>query len=60
MKRKRLAVKLVKKMSASHARVLPDKRYDGTYGKCQASEDYFFFQQICDEVEGTYENKTVQ
>jgi hypothetical protein len=68
MKRQRLTVKWVKEMSASHGtaartKVVPDKRRtacDGTCGKCQACEDDFFFKQICDEVEGAYENKTVQ
>jgi hypothetical protein len=60
MKRKRLTVTLVTEMSASHARVAPDWRCDGTCGRCQACKDDFFFQQICDEVEGTYEDKTVQ
>ena len=63
MKRKRLAAKLAKEMSASHARVVPDKRRtacDGTCGNCPACKDDFFFQQICDEVEGTYDDKTVQ
>ncbi len=60
MKRQRLTVKWVKEMSASHARVVPDKRCDNTCGKCLAREDDFFFQQICDDVEGTYKDKTVQ
>jgi hypothetical protein len=61
-------MKLIKKMSASqgrvvHTRVVPDNRRtacDGNCGRCQACKDDFFFQQICDEVEGTYEDKTVQ
>ena len=54
-------------MSASHGTaartgVVPDKRTvcDCNRGRCQACKDDFFFQQICDEVEGTYEDKTVQ
>lgn len=69
MKRgKKLAVELAKEMSASHGtagrtRVVPNKGRtgcDGNCGKCQACEDDFFFKQICDEVEGAYEDKTVQ
>src|SRR5712692_8008597 len=67
MKRQRLAAKL-KEMSASHGtaartRVVPDKRRtacDGNWGRCQACKENFFFQQICDEVEGTHEDKTAQ
>ena len=29
-------------------------------GRCQTCRDDFFFEQICDEVEGTYQDKTVQ
>ena len=67
MKRQRRAVKRIKNMSASHGTaartgVVSDKRTvcDGNCGRCQACQDDFFFQQICDEVEGTYEDKTVQ
>ena len=65
MRRQRLTVKLVKEMSASHgtnarARVEPDKRCDGNCGRCQACKDDCFLQEICDEVEGTYQDKTVQ
>jgi hypothetical protein len=67
MKRQRPAVKFVKEISASPGtaaptRVVLDKRTacDGTCGKCPACKDDFFFQQICDEVQGMYENKTVQ
>jgi hypothetical protein len=60
MKRKRLTVKLVKEMSPSQSRVIPGKLCDGTCGRCQACKDDFFFQQVCDEVEGTYEDRTVQ
>jgi hypothetical protein len=69
MKRgKKLAVELIKEMPASHStaartRVVPDQRRtacDGNCGRCQACKDDFFFQHVCDEVEGTYESKTVQ
>jgi hypothetical protein len=67
MKRQRRAVKRIKKMSASHGTtartgVVPDKRTacHGNCGRCQACQDDFFLQQICDEVEGTYEDKTAQ
>jgi hypothetical protein len=66
MKRQGLKGKRAKKMSAAHsacAQVEPQKRRatcDGTCGRCQACKDDFFFQQICDEVEGTYSYKTVQ
>jgi hypothetical protein len=67
MKRQKLAVKWVTETSASHGtaartRVEPDKRTacNGNCGRCQACQDDFFFQQICDEVEGTYYGKTVQ
>ena len=67
MKHQSLAVKLVKEMSASHARhgcsYASRARQTSTAcncGRCQAYEDDFFFQQICDEVEGTYKDKTVQ
>jgi hypothetical protein len=68
MKGQRPPVNLAKEISASHGtptrtRVVPDKRRtacDGNYGRCQACTDDSFFQQICDEVEGTYEDKTVQ
>jgi uncharacterized protein (DUF2237 family) len=29
-------------------------------GHCQTCRDDFFFQQICAEVEGTYEDETIQ
>ena len=67
MKRQGLKGKRAKKMSDSHgaacARVEPLKRRttcDGNCGRCQSCKDDFFFQQICDEVEGTYPYKTVQ
>jgi len=68
MKRQGLKGKRAKQMSALHGtgapiRVVPEKRKtacDGNCGSCQACEDDFFFKQICDEVEGAYENKTVQ
>jgi hypothetical protein len=67
MRRQRLVAKSVKETSASHGtaaptRVVPDRRTacDGNCGRCQACQDDFFFQQICDEVEGTYADKTVQ
>jgi hypothetical protein len=34
-----------------------DKQCNGNCGRYQACEDGFFFQQICDEVAGSYENK---
>jgi len=68
MKRQRLTVMRVKQMSASQGtpartQVVLDKRRtacDGNCGRCQACKDAFFFQQICDEVEGTYKDKTAQ
>jgi hypothetical protein len=68
MRRQRLTVKLVKEMSASHGtaarkRGVADKQRtvcDGNCGRGQACEDDFFFLQVCDEVEGAYEDKTVQ
>jgi hypothetical protein len=64
MKRQRLAVK---EMSASHGTAtesyptnVGQRACDRNCGRCQACEDDFFFQQICDEVEGTYKDKPVQ
>jgi hypothetical protein len=33
---------------------------DGSCGGCQACEEDFFLQQICDEVEGTFKDMIVQ
>jgi hypothetical protein len=51
-------------MSASHGtaartRVIADNQRtvcDGNCGRCQACEDDFFFQQICDEIEATFKD----
>jgi hypothetical protein len=65
MKRQRPAVKRTKEMPESHvtttrAGSVFEKRCDGTGGRCQACRDDFFFDQVCDEVEGRYESRTKQ
>jgi hypothetical protein len=68
MRRQRLTVQLVKEMSASHGtaartRVVADNQRtvcDGNCGRGRACEDDFFFQQICDEIEGTFKDMIVQ
>ena len=49
-----------KSVQANKKTVTDPTACDGTCGKCQACRDDFFFDQICDEVEGVYESTTKQ
>jgi hypothetical protein len=65
MKRQRPAVKRTREMPASlgtatRAGAVPEKSCDGACGRCQACRDDFFFNQVCDEVEDTYESRIKQ